>query len=227
MPSSRSRVIQFGEYTINPESGELRKKGRKLRLPDQAIQVLALLLERPGELVTRDQLNARLWPNGTVVEFDHAINSCIRRLRAALGDSAEHPRFIETLPKRGYRFIFPCETDGSASEVVPADAQPVNHQYLIREPLGYGAMGTVYRASDTILGRDVALKFPNDELLESKPMLDAFAREARAAASLNHPNICTVYGAGQQGGALSLPWSCWMAKLWRQSSAVANSVSVT
>src|SRR5439155_10994574 len=88
------RPVRFGQYELNLESGELRKNGHKLGVPAQAIQVLAMMLERPGELVTREQVNARLWPNGTIVEFDHGINSCIRRLRAALNDSAEQPRYI-------------------------------------------------------------------------------------------------------------------------------------
>jgi DNA-binding winged helix-turn-helix (wHTH) protein len=85
-------LVRFGQYELDPLAGELCKNGRKLRLPAQALEVLAMLLDRPGQLVTREQLNARLWPNGTIVEFDHGINSCIRRLRAALNDSAEQPR---------------------------------------------------------------------------------------------------------------------------------------
>ena len=100
-----AQLMRFGPFELDPAAGELRKSGLKLRVPAQALEVLKMLLDRPGEVVTREQLNARLWPNGTIVEFDHGINSCIRRLRAALHDSAEHPRFIETLPKRGYRFI--------------------------------------------------------------------------------------------------------------------------
>src|SRR5215813_8799291 len=159
-----------------------------------------MLLERPGELVTREQLNARLWPNGTIVEFDHGINSCIRRLRAVLNDSAEQPRFIETLPKRGYRFIFPCEVDQSVARSDSVAPAPPDAQYRMNGILGAGAMGVVYRATDTRLGRDVALKFPTDELLGDPALLAAFDREGRAAAALNHPNICTVYGTGEQDG---------------------------
>jgi serine/threonine-protein kinase len=156
-----------------------------------------MLLERPGEVVTREQLNARLWPNGTIVEFDHGINSCIRRLRAALNDSAEQPRFIETLPKRGYRFIFPCEFLQRKETTAKA---PPTAQYRVVAKLGAGAMGVVYRATDTRLGRDVALKFPVESILDSPRLMDAFEREARAAAALNHPNICTVHCVGEQDG---------------------------
>jgi DNA-binding winged helix-turn-helix (wHTH) protein len=130
MPAQGSvRVIRFGDYALDLESGELRKHDHKIPLPDQAIQILTMLLERPGEIVTREQLIARLWPNGTVVEFDHGINSSVRRLRAALNDSAEQPRYVETLHKRGYRFVAPIQPEdqdvyaGSQSEITPAREQ--------------------------------------------------------------------------------------------------------
>jgi DNA-binding winged helix-turn-helix (wHTH) protein len=102
-------VIRFGVFELNTQTGELRKAGVRLKVPEQSIQVLATLLERPGELVTREELRTKLWPDDMVVEFDHSINSAVKRLRQALGDTAETPRFIETLPRRGYRFVFPLE----------------------------------------------------------------------------------------------------------------------
>jgi serine/threonine-protein kinase len=191
-------MIRFGPYELDPVLGELRKNGRKLPLPTQAQQVLAMLVERPGQVITRQQIHARLWPNGTIVEFEHGINSSIRRLRAALNDSAEQPRYIETLPKRGYRFIFPCEPS-SPPESNEASSRTAT-EYRILSKLGAGAMGVVYRATDTRLGRDVALKFPIDGIPRSSQVIDAFELEARAAAALNHPNICTVYGLGVQDG---------------------------
>src|SRR5437868_15181719 len=95
----------FGEYEADLRSHELRRNGSRVRLPDQAFQVLALLLERPGELVTREQIQRELWPSDTYVDFDHGLNNAVNRLREALGDSAEAPRFVKTLPRRGYRFI--------------------------------------------------------------------------------------------------------------------------
>src|SRR5262249_15628469 len=85
------------------------KNGRKLRLRGQPFQVLAMLLERPGEIITREELQQRLWPAGTFVDFDHSLNTVIKRIREGLGDSAEEPRFVETLPRRGYRFIAPVD----------------------------------------------------------------------------------------------------------------------
>jgi TolB-like protein/DNA-binding winged helix-turn-helix (wHTH) protein len=98
-------VIRFGIYELDSQSGELRRHGLKIRLPDQSFQILRLLLDRPGEVVTREELRQRLWASDTSVDFDAGLNSAIRKLREALDDSAENPRFVETLPRRGYRFI--------------------------------------------------------------------------------------------------------------------------
>jgi TolB-like protein/DNA-binding winged helix-turn-helix (wHTH) protein len=98
-------VVRFGQYEANMRSRELRRDGVTLRLPDQSFEVLSMLLERPGELVTRDQIHKRLWSAETFVDFDNGLNNAVKRLRDALGDSAEAPRFVETLPRRGYRFI--------------------------------------------------------------------------------------------------------------------------
>jgi TolB-like protein/Tfp pilus assembly protein PilF len=105
----RGFLIHFGVFELDLESRELRKHGSKIKLRDQSFQVLALLLERPGRLVTREELQRKLWGADTFVDFDHGLNKVINRLREALDDSAEAPRFVETLPKRGYRFIASIE----------------------------------------------------------------------------------------------------------------------
>jgi cholera toxin transcriptional activator len=102
-------IYRFGVYEVNLSSGELRKSGLKLRLPDQAFQVLVAMLERPSEIVTREDLRLKLWPKGTFVDFDHGLNTTINKLREILGDNAANPRFVETLARRGYRFIAPVE----------------------------------------------------------------------------------------------------------------------
>src|SRR5713226_8052116 len=102
-----ARVIRFGPFQLDLRAGELRRNGIKVRVPEQSIQILAMLLEHPGDVVAREDLRERLWPNGTIVEFDHGINAAIKRLRQALDDTTDEPRFIETLPRHGYRFIFP------------------------------------------------------------------------------------------------------------------------
>ncbi len=102
-------VVRFGSFQLDLRTQELRRNGIKVRIPDQSIQVLAMLLEHSGDVVTRRELQQRLWPNGTIVEFEHGVNSAINRLRQALEDSADEPTFIETLPRRGYRFLVPVD----------------------------------------------------------------------------------------------------------------------
>ena len=105
LSSTSTRVLRFGVYEVDLRTCELRKHGLRIRLPEQPFQILAMLLEKPGETVTRDELRNRLWPGDTFVDFDHGLNNCVMKLREALGDSSENPRFVETVPKRGYRFI--------------------------------------------------------------------------------------------------------------------------
>jgi TolB-like protein/DNA-binding winged helix-turn-helix (wHTH) protein/Flp pilus assembly protein TadD len=131
---STNGTLRFGPFEVDLRTEELRKQGRKLPLPHQSIQVLTLLLERPGELVSREELRARLWSPEVIVDFDHGLNAAVNRLRDALGDDAEEPRFIETLPRRGYRFIAPVtppleQPSAPANDVAgvpapPADAEP-------------------------------------------------------------------------------------------------------
>ena len=113
------RVVRFGVFELDSATGELRNAGLKIKLQDQPFQVLAMLLERPGELVTREELHSRLWPSGTFGDFDHGLNVAVKKLRIALGDSADSPRFIETLARRGYRFM------GQVENVIAPGAQGV------------------------------------------------------------------------------------------------------
>jgi eukaryotic-like serine/threonine-protein kinase len=116
IPAESEVKIRFGEFELNLRTRELRNKGERLTLQEQPFQILAALLERPGQLVTRDELTKRLWPSDTYVDFEHSLNKAVNRLREALEDSAEHPSLIETLPRRGYRFIATLES--SQSEAV-------------------------------------------------------------------------------------------------------------
>jgi DNA-binding winged helix-turn-helix (wHTH) protein len=106
------RIARFGVFELDLAAGELRKNGAKLRLQDQPFQVLALLLERAGDVVTREELRQKLWPADTFVDFDHSLNTAVNKVRETLGDSASSPRYIETLARRGYRFIAPVQTVG-------------------------------------------------------------------------------------------------------------------
>jgi cholera toxin transcriptional activator len=116
-PGSRpSGIARFGVFELDLAAGELRKNGTKLRLQDQPFQVLALLLERAGDVVTREELRLKLWPADTFVDFDHSLNTAVNKLRETLGDSASSPRYIETLARRGYRFIAPVQNIVGTSE---------------------------------------------------------------------------------------------------------------
>jgi DNA-binding winged helix-turn-helix (wHTH) protein len=108
------RLVRFGNFEVDLRSGELRKAGVKMKLSGQPFQVLSILLERPGEVVTREELQSQLWPD-TFVDVDHNLNTSINKIREVLGDSAESPRFVETVPRRGYRFIAPVEGNGIAT----------------------------------------------------------------------------------------------------------------
>src|SRR5713226_10072128 len=105
MRSECAEILRFGVFEVDLRSGEMYRHGIRLKLQDQPFQVLALLLEHSGDVVTREELHQKLWPADTFVDFDAGLNSAIKKLRDVLGDSAEEPRYIETLPRRGYRFI--------------------------------------------------------------------------------------------------------------------------
>src|ERR1700731_4376343 len=109
-------ILRFATFEGDLRSGELRKKGVRIKLQEQPFHVLTVLLQRPGEVVTREELRNQNWPPDTFVDFDNSLNTAINKLREALGDSADNPRFIETLPRRGYRFIAPVGgIDGGAA----------------------------------------------------------------------------------------------------------------
>jgi eukaryotic-like serine/threonine-protein kinase len=226
--TSPARLVRFGAFEFDLHTLELRKHGLKIKLSGQPMEVLARLLASPGELVTREELQKRLWPHDTIVEFEHSINAAVKTLRRALDDSADEPRYIETLARRGYRFIAHVEFVHpapvaapeveaasskalAASEPAPPEAQleegveeapgdPVGNtvdHYKIEEELGAGGMGTVYRATDSRLGRQVAIKFLPEAFAKDP---EWFEREARVLAALNHPNIAAIYGSEEAEG---------------------------
>jgi cholera toxin transcriptional activator len=116
MTGEDKRIYRFGVFEADASSGELRRSGMRVRMQEKPFQVLLVLLERPGELVTREEVRQKLWPSDTFVDFDHGLNTIINKVRDALGDSAANPRFIETLAKRGYRFLVPVESGGQRRE---------------------------------------------------------------------------------------------------------------
>ena len=123
--SSTSSQIRFGVFEMDLQTRELRKRGIRIKIQDQPFQVLAALLERPGQIVAREELKARIWPEDTFVDFDLGLNKAVNRIRESLSDSAATPRFIETLPRRGYRFI--GSIDGLHVAAMPPAAAVVQH----------------------------------------------------------------------------------------------------
>jgi DNA-binding winged helix-turn-helix (wHTH) protein len=129
MPAApTARLYRFGLFEADAALGELRRQGVRVKLNAQPFQVLCMLLDRPGDLLTREEISRELWPDGTFVDFDHGVNSAVNRIREALGDTASNPRFVETLARRGYRFVAPVERVAPEQTSSPPTPEPAASQ---------------------------------------------------------------------------------------------------
>lgn len=135
MDRERANLIRFGEYEVDVRSVEMRKNGTRIRLQEQPLQVLLALLQHPGEIVSREDLRAHVWPKDTFVDFDHALNTAIKKIRCALGDDAGVPRYIETIPRRGYRFLGQTESIDDAKHTAQLLRDEPSHQGIRKRRL--------------------------------------------------------------------------------------------
>ena len=193
-----SDLVRFGSFELDRASGELRKAGARVRLQEQPFQVLRALVERPGEVVTREELRERLWPGDTFVEFDDGLNTAVRKIRQALGDSADNPRFVETLPKRGYRFIAPV-AGHSPPPPIAADARGAGSPTSKpNHPLRLVAAAAMAIAAVLALG--VKLEwFASDEPTPAAPL--------RVIPLTSYPGTEWTPSLSPDGGRVAFSWN--------------------
>jgi serine/threonine protein kinase/DNA-binding winged helix-turn-helix (wHTH) protein len=206
MPGVASNAACFGPFKLDLRAGELRRNGRKIRLQEQPFRVLRMLLEHPGEVVTREEIRKKLWPNDTIVEFDHSINAAIKRLRDALGDSAEKPRYVETVGRRGYRLMVPVEWAEPASpsaDVGPglALATSTEEPALIPQAREKG-VPLQTGSADLALKSVACVALPTEEpqtLKDRSALPSAAGSAALTGKKVSHYRVLEMLGGGGMG----------------------------
>ena len=217
-------IVQFGEFEADLRSGELHKNGLRVRLQEQPFQVLAVLLAQPGELVKREELRQQVWPQNTFVEFDHALNTAIKKIRIALEDDASAPRYIETIPKRGYRFVAevrratdsPEGTDAETNAVQPG---PVRRRFPKTRTAV--ALGLILLLSLVVLG--IRSRMSSRESMGNRIVLAVLPFEDWSEGA-KHASLCdgiaqeviTQFGGGESSRLLVVPRATSLR--YRQSS---------
>ena len=202
--------IRFGnEFELDTRTYVLRRKSRALRLERIPMEVLLLLIERAGELVTRDEIAERVWGKGVHLDTDNSINSAVRKIRLVLRDDPDQPRFVQTVVGRGYVFLEsalegragpePASSTASEKDDSPVEGRRLG-DYRILQLLGGGGMGVVYKAEDLKLGRQVAIKFLPRELANDPAALERMQHEAKLVSALDHSHICSIYHLAEHEG---------------------------
>jgi DNA-binding winged helix-turn-helix (wHTH) protein/Tol biopolymer transport system component len=203
IPDESGQTVRFGKFELDLRTRELWSNGRTLTLQEQPFQILSALLERPGQLVTRDELTKRLWPSDTFVDFEHSLNKAVNRLREALEDSAEQPSLVETLPRRGYRFVAPVESappgGGSAAIHQPAAKPAPARRFLF--PLG------VVLGLAALLGAWWWIRYHDGKPTELGFQRLSFGRGTILSARFAPDGQSVVYGAAWDGKPFQLFWT--------------------
>ncbi|HKM82117.1 MAG TPA: winged helix-turn-helix domain-containing protein [Candidatus Acidoferrum sp.] len=205
IPVESERTVRFGKFELDLRTRELRNNSRKLTLQEKPFQILAALLERPGQLVTRDELTRRLWPSDTFVDFEHSLNKAVNRLREVLEDSAEQPRFIETLPRLGYRFIAPLEAaESSKLESPAAVSEPGAKSARTRH--AWSALGIILSVAILLAAW---LWIHQHEANPHEPEFQrlSFGRGMIRSARFAPDGLTVVYGAAWDGKPVQLFWT--------------------
>jgi serine/threonine protein kinase/Tol biopolymer transport system component len=203
-------LVRFGPFELDLESSELHRNGQTLRLPEPQFEILRMLLLQSGGEVSRDEIRRKLWPKYTALELDISVTSAMLDLRLALGDNGDKPVFIETLAKRGYRFMVPAEKSGKQALPPPPPEANQNSlvirkvsNYRVRGVLG-GAEGLLFKGEDPKANPHVALRFKADEAGADSQTAPGQEGDDRTAALLSHPSICTIYEVEDKEGMPSI-----------------------